>query len=96
MFLYLYNKDNNTLTLATNGVSILNGNIELNLKEYGDYIVTRANIQKETKSESPITSLLGGNGSGMASGMDFKMVAIIEAGAIVLLILVVIARGKRK
>ena len=93
---YLYNKDNNTLTLATNGVSILNGNIELNLKEYGDYIVTRANIQKETKSESPITSLLGGNGSGMASGMDFKMVAIIEAGAIVLLILVVIARGKRK
>ena len=93
---YLYNKDNNTLTLTTNGVSILNGNIELNLKEYGDYIVTRANIQKETKSESPITSLLGGNGSGMASGMDFKMVAIIEAGAIVLLILVVIARGKRK
>lgn len=93
---YLYNKDNNTLTLATNGVSILNGNIELNLKEYGDYIVTRANIQKETKSESPITSLLGGNGSGTESGMDFKMVAIIEAGAIVLLILVVIARGKRK
>lgn len=93
---YLYNKDNNTLTLATNGVSILNGNIELNLKEYGDYIVTRANIQKETKSESPITSLFGGNGSGTESGMDFKMVAIIEAGAIVLLILVVIARGKRK
>ncbi len=93
---YLYNKDNNTLTLATNGVSILNGNIELNLKEYGDYIVTRANIEKETKTESPITSLLGGNNSGTESGMDFKMVAIIEAGAIVLLILVIIARGKRK
>ena len=93
---YLYNKDANTLTLVTNGVSILNGNIELNLKEYGDYIITRANIEKETKTESPITSLLGGSGTAEESGIDFMMVAIVEACAIVLLIIVIIARGKRK
>ncbi len=92
---YLYNKDANTLTLAANGVSILNGNIELNFKEYGDYILTRSTVEKENKTESPITSLLGGN-STAESGIDFKMIAIIEAGAIVLLILVVIAKHKRK
>ncbi len=92
---YLYNKEANTLTLVTNGLSILNGNIELAFKDYGDYIFTRATVEKETKTESPITSLLGGNGAA-ETGIDFKMIAIVEACAIVLLIIVIIARGKKK
>ena len=54
---YLYNKDTNTLSLAIAGVSVLNGNIELNLKEYGDYIITRASLKQQIESNSNINNI---------------------------------------
>ena len=93
---YLYDRNNNTLTLAVAGVSVLNGNIELNLKEYGEYFVTRSSIKTENKKETNIGNIFEGNEKGTESSRGFLSVAIIEAGAIILLIFIIVARGKKR
>lgn len=74
---YLYNKEKNELTLATDKVSILNGYIEITPKEYGDYFITRSTI-KNTKSQSVIVAV--GD-----LGENLKVIAIIEAVVIIAL-----------
>ncbi len=89
--IYIYNKETNTLSLAIGGVSVLNGNVELNLKEYGDYLITRASLNKQLSDNSNNI-----NENISSNSVDYKMFAIIEACAIVLLIIVIIAKGKKK
>ncbi len=93
---YLYDKNKNTLTLVVGGVSVLNGNIELNLKEYGEYFVTRSSVGNGNKTETNIGNILSGNENNTESSTNFKSIAIIEAGVIVLLILIMVAKGKKK
>lgn len=89
---YLYNKDTNTLTLAADGLSILNGNVELNLKEYGEYFITRSTVREQSENNKP--QILGSTTT--TESFDFKIVAVIEAAVIVILIFVVVAKSKKR
>ncbi|MBR6689505.1 MAG: cadherin-like beta sandwich domain-containing protein [Clostridia bacterium] len=88
---YLYNKDGNTLTLAADGLSILNGNVELNLKEYGKYFITRSTVRDQSENSKP--QVLSGS---TTESVDFKIIAIIEAVVIVVLVSVVIVKSKKR
>ena len=62
-----------------------------NLKEYGEYFITRASL-KQLTDDITNTEIL----TNSVNTSDYKMFAIIEACAIVLLIIVRIAKGKKK